>query len=284
MHQYLGAGLLHRLHPTRRGCGFLQYGGDSVQDTPVVYLALERGYRAVVHNDVHIGGYFGGVESTKRCHCCYSVREHQPAGRNLVFLRCQGQCADGNIHPNQSKQDPFSFSLCFPPSNPTNLIILDGASSDCPATGVKYLPKSGSGTSPTTTTTSAGTGPTTAPGTPFSGKGTLQVTPSGSSSPDGCIISAGTWYIGGTCATFTATPSGSGFTLASSKGRCAIQSSNLVCASSVTTATVFTNVGNELEFNASPAFYASAVPSGTAQATVSTAMLAKGLVITWVSA
>lgn len=200
------------------------------------------------------------------------------------FYDVKGSVQTGTFIPTNPSKTPPPFLSLFP-SNSADRFIIDGASSDCPATGVKYLPKSGSGTSPTTTT--SGTGPTTAPGTPFSGKGTLQVTPSGSSAPDGCIISAGTWYIGGTCATFTATPSGStGFTLTSSKGRCAVQNSKLVCASSVTTGTVFTSssVGNELEYNGSPAFYASSVPSGTAQATVSTATLAKGLVITWVSA
>lgn len=112
----------------------------------------------------------------------------------------------------------------------------DGSKSSCPATGVKYLPKSGS-SPPTTTTTGGGTGPTSNPGTSFSGKGTLQVTTGGKA--DGCIISAGTWYTTGTCATFTATAAGSGFTLTSSKGKCGIVNNNLVCGSSVTTATVF---------------------------------------------
>ncbi|KAF6235470.1 hypothetical protein HO173_006153 [Letharia columbiana] len=164
----------------------------------------------------------------------------------------------------------------------------DGATSDCPATGVKYLPKAGSSTSSTTsptittsTTTAPGTSPTSAPGTPFSGKGTLQVTSGGQA--NGCIISAGTWYIGGTCAAFTATASGSGFTLTSSKGLCAIQNADLVCASSVSTATVFTSSAGELAYAENPAFYASSVPSGSVQATVSTATLAQGLTITWKS-
>ncbi|CAD6591898.1 MAG: ribonuclease T2-like [Alectoria sarmentosa] len=123
--------------------------------------------------------------------------------------------------------------------------------------------------------------PTTAPGTPFSGKGSLQVTFGGQA--NGCIISAGTWYIGGTCATFTATVSGSGFTLTSSKGKCAVQNADLVCASSVSTATVFTSSGGELAYDDSPSFYASSVPSGSVQATVSTATMAQPLTITWQS-
>jgi len=75
----------------------------------------------------------------------------------------------------------------------------DGSKSDCPATGVKYLPKSGGGTSPTTTTTS-GPAPT---GGSFSGTGYLNGVTGGAT--DGCLISAGTWYNGGTCATCKST-------------------------------------------------------------------------------
>ena len=116
--------------------------------------------------------------------------------------------------------------------------MLVGSSSDCPSTGIQYLPKSGSPPVTTTTTTTTAPTGTSAPGTPFSGKGYLQVTEGGAN--NGCIISGGTWYIGGTCATFTAAASGTGFTLTSSKGKCAVQSTNLVCSSTVITATVFT--------------------------------------------
>lgn len=136
----------------------------------------------------------------------------------------------------------------FIPTNPA------GSSSNCPATGVKYLPKAGSGGTTTTnppatdttttgggstTTTTAGTNPTgtSTPGAPFSGKGTLQVSTGGNA--DGCIISSGTWYTTGTCAKFTATASGSGFTLSSGKGKCGIVNSVLTCGSSVSTATEF---------------------------------------------
>lgn len=89
----------------------------------------------------------------------------------------------------------------------------DGTKSTCPDTGVKYLPKSGGSsttsgggsTSTTATTTSTGSSPTGS-GTPFSGKGYLNVVTGGASK--GCIISSGTWYTTGTCATFTAATSG----------------------------------------------------------------------------
>ena len=84
---------------------------------------------------------------------------------------------------------------------------LAGANSSCPKTGIKYLPKTGSGPLPPSTTTSVGASPTAIPGTPFSGRGTLVVISDGKQ--NGCIISGGTWYTTGTCATFTATTTGS---------------------------------------------------------------------------
>ncbi len=86
-----------------------------------------------------------------------------------------------------------------------------GSGSNCPSTGIKYLPKAGSAT----TTTVAGTTLTTstpasaATGTVLSGNGYLNVITSGIQ--NGCIIGAGTWYTTGTCATFTATASGMPF-------------------------------------------------------------------------
>ncbi|KAF2758254.1 ribonuclease M [Pseudovirgaria hyperparasitica] len=149
----------------------------------------------------------------------------------------------------------------------------DGTKSTCPSTGVKYLPKGSSGGG--TKTTSIGPAPT---GAPFSGKGYLNGNSGGSQK--GCIISAGTWYSSGTCATFTATSSGSGFTLSSSKGPCAIQSGTLTCASG-TTATVFTSDNGKLASGGSSTFYADSVPSGSTQQKVYTSSHATSLTITW---
>jgi ribonuclease T2 len=88
----------------------------------------------------------------------------------------------------------------------------DGTKSTCPATGVKYLPKPGATT--TTATTPTSSAPTSAPtGGALSGNGYLNVI--NSDLQNGCVISSGKWYTSGTCATFTATPSGKhgGFSL-----------------------------------------------------------------------
>ncbi|KAL9637974.1 MAG: hypothetical protein Q9164_001855 [Protoblastenia rupestris] len=175
------------------------------------------------------------------------------------------QCSNGEL-------DEVWYYYRVSGSVPTGQFIAtnpDGTTGDCPATGIKYLPKTTGGTTPP-------------PGTPFSGKGTLQVTTGGRGV--GCIISAGTWYTTGTCATFTAASSGSGFTLTSSKGKCAVQSNNLVCGTSVTTATVFTSNGGNLAHSGGVTWYSSSVPSGSVQATVSTAQRATSLTIGWKSA
>ncbi|KAF2470361.1 ribonuclease T2 [Lindgomyces ingoldianus] len=148
----------------------------------------------------------------------------------------------------------------FVPADP------DGTKSTCPASGIKYLPKNGGTGTPTSapgtgTSTSVPTG-TSAPGTPFSGKGYLNVQVSGAKK--GCIISAGTWYTTGTCATFTSATSGSGFTLSSSKGKCGVVSGVLTCGSSVT-ATSFTAVNGQLAAGGNAVWSADQAASGSTQ-------------------
>lgn len=160
----------------------------------------------------------------------------------------------------------------------------DGTKSTCPSSGIKYLPKSSSG-SPTTTATGTATQTTatTAPTSTgsFSGKGNLVVDVNGSQ--NGCIISAGTWYTTGTCATFTAADSGDGFTLSSSKGKCGISDGELTCGSSVT-ATVFTAQDGDLAYDGKTTFFADSVPSGTTQGKVYTGDHDVQVSITWKSA
>ncbi|KAK4497358.1 hypothetical protein PRZ48_011809 [Zasmidium cellare] len=150
--------------------------------------------------------------------------------------------------------------------------------SNCPSSGIKYLPKNGgSSPSPTTTTTAPGSGPTGS----FSGSGYLNVVSGGSQ--NGCIISAGTWYTSGTCATFTASSSGSGFTLKSSKGNCGVSSGVFTCGSGVSS-TVFTSSNGNLLYSGSSAFSTDSAPSGSTQAKVySGSSHATKFTITWES-
>jgi ribonuclease T2 len=140
----------------------------------------------------------------------------------------------------------------FVPTSP------DGSKSDCPATGIKYIPKYLTAT-PTSTSTEGTSTPT---GTPYLGKGYLQAYSVGSGK--GALIGAGKWYpSSGTPATYTAATSGTfqtphvyvsscskgfkgslgfigdGFTLTTSKGPCDIIAGALSCATG-NTAGVFT--------------------------------------------
>ena len=76
---------------------------------------------------------------------------------------------------------------------------------------------------------------------------------------------------------------GSGFTLTSSKGKCAVSNNVLTCSSSVTAATVFTSVGGKLAYNGSTNFYSGSVPTGSTQASVSVTKQATALTIGWTS-
>ncbi|KAI1881149.1 hypothetical protein JX265_001389 [Neoarthrinium moseri] len=134
-------------------------------------------------------------------------------------------------------------------------------SAECPSTGIKYLPKNGGGDDGGGSGGGGGDGG----GTVFSGSGTLNVYSSGTQK--GCLISAGTWYTSGTCATYTATASGSGFTLKSSKGNCGLSGGVFTCGSGVTS-TVFTASGSSLMASGSTAFSADSTASGSTQVKV----------------
>lgn len=140
----------------------------------------------------------------------------------------------------------------------------DGSKSTCPSTGIKYVPKE-SFLDPTGTKST--TAPTATPtGAPFSGRGYLNVVASGATK--GCIISGGTWYASGTCATFRASEADDGFTLTSSKGKCAVVDGALSCAAAVTQASTFESDGLNLVYGGNNTFFADGTPSGSKQRTV----------------
>ncbi|KAG9248957.1 ribonuclease-like protein T2 [Calycina marina] len=155
-------------------------------------------------------------------------------------------------------------------------VVPVGTTQSCATTGIKYLPKSGT----TASTTSSPSSTPTAPAGSFAGSGYLNAYVG--SAVDGCLISAGTWYSTGTCATYTATTSGSGFTLTSSKGQCGISSGTFVCASG-TAATVFTAVDGKLAYSEATTFYAAAAPVGTTQQTVYTTSNSVAVTFGWQS-
>ncbi|GJE89611.1 ribonuclease T2-like protein [Phanerochaete sordida] len=134
----------------------------------------------------------------------------------------------------------------------------------CASSGLKYIPKSGSGSS-SPTTSAGGSSPSGTGGLPS--KAHLQA------STTGALLTAGTWSTQ-TPATYTISGSPSGFTLSTSKGKCAVSSGTLACGSSVSTASTFTAVtsGSQLllAFQGSTAWTSDSTPSGTDQETVFT--------------
>jgi len=116
----------------------------------------------------------------------------------------------------------------------------------------------------TTTSTAPATSPTPVP---FSGAGTMEILVF-PSNREGCLLSNGLWSISGTCGTFTATNSGSSFTLKTSSGNCQVSSTLFTCQNGVTP-TTFTEIGGFLAFNGNDLFSADVIPSGVEEGAIS---------------
>ncbi|KKY39658.1 putative ribonuclease t2 [Diaporthe ampelina] len=161
---------------------------------------------------------------------------------------------------------------------------ITGQSSNCPSSGVKYPLKSGAAaTSSTRTATGTATSTSaaaTATGTSVSGSGYWNAQYNGQA--DGCLISSGTWYVGGTCATYKATATSNGFTMTSSKGNCGVTNGVISCGSGVALST-FSVAGGLLAYDGQTEFYASAVPSGSTQASVYVASQTYSVTFQWQS-
>ncbi|CBX98457.1 hypothetical protein LEMA_P098660.1 [Plenodomus lingam JN3] len=207
-----------------------------------------------------------------------AIQQHRPGV--AVTLGCKAHALN-EIWYHFDVRGPLQSGE-FVPADP------DGTKSSCPATGIRYLPKRpGSGAEPPSTTTTGAPLPTSTaepePRTPFSGRGFLTVVLDGEEK--GCIITKGTWFTSGSCATFTATPVSSSsssppsnpsdtdtasgpFTLSSSKGPCAILAGALSCSHSVSAATGFTRDNDLLVVGGSSRWSAERVPRGTAQSVV----------------
>lgn len=148
----------------------------------------------------------------------------------------------------------------------------DGMKGNCPATGIRYLPKTPSLPVPTST---RGEGPSpTASSAPFTGKGNLEVMYDGKRT--GCLISAGAWYVSGTCAGFRAQKdvvnvvdadddddddAAPLFTLTSRKGPCGIVEGVFECGKHLTKQEIFSGtLDGKLSYRNSTVFTAEQVP------------------------
>ncbi|KAJ6083223.1 hypothetical protein N7467_007358 [Penicillium canescens] len=158
----------------------------------------------------------------------------------------------------------------------------DGQKSNCPSKGIRY-PLKHARPEPTQTTTSGHPDPT-APSDPFSGRGNLIV--SNRNQKHGCIISYGTWFTSGTCATFrTEKISDDAFSLKSSKGACAFEQDTLTCGPDVKTPSEFTVKDGKLSYEDKTTFYADQAPRGRTQSNVYASQEERSIEIeiTWAS-
>lgn len=131
----------------------------------------------------------------------------------------------------------------------------DSISSSTCKDGFKWIPKSQSGSD-------SGSG-----GDSGSGSSSYQATLS-LETQDGCLISDGTWYATGTCATYTIKSTIGGVSLTSSKGPCNIIDNKLVCSAS-TSAGDFTISDGYLEYGGDSEWSASTAAQGQTRQSIS---------------
>ncbi|KAF7596425.1 ribonuclease T2-like [Aspergillus hancockii] len=137
----------------------------------------------------------------------------------------------------------------------------DGQTSNCPSKGIRYQPK----TPPPTKT--RGPSEPTKTGTPSTNRGNLIVQTKGQRR--GCIISHGTWFTSGTCATFRAEKaSDKTFTLRSSKGECSFEKDAFSCGPQITNPVEFSIQDGELSYRGNTTFFADKAPKGRVQSQI----------------
>ncbi|MCJ1381806.1 hypothetical protein MMC17_004917 [Xylographa soralifera] len=158
---------------------------------------------------------------------------NKPRGVNATI-----ECSDGQLDEVYYFYDVAGTIAegKFVPQNPV------GELSDCPAS-LQYLPKNISSTPIANDTV---------PTPPFVGKGYVLVEAKHAGRDVGCLNGAGAFVSSVTntsCAVFTGKVSGNAVTLASTKGSCSVHNSELKCASSITTPTLFNDVTGNLAYN-----------------------------------
>lgn len=179
--------------------------------------------------------------------------------KSIVTVRCHGHSLN-EIWYYFNIAGPLQTGE-FVPTSP------DGSKSNCPSRGIRYQPKRTVLPKPTTTVTA--TEKPTATGIPFLGMGNLKVSTQGHGR--GCIISHGTWFTSGTCATFKGEKlSKNTFSLTSSKGICTFQKDILTCGPHINNPIEFELIDGKLAYNGNTTFFADKVPKGHVQSDVFT--------------
>ena len=194
----------------------------------------------------------------------YSATQLQAALKAIHGASVTLRCANGALNEVWYHFDVRGSVQTgqFVPAEP------NGVRSNCPATGIRYLPKCASSTPTGSSTAARIPSPT---GAPFEGKGYLEV--SCNSKQTGCLISRGAWYSSGTCAGFQAQTDiveadeeAHFFTLKSSKGPCGFiedraGTKRFECSQHLTTQSIFSRTEDgKLSYLNHSTFYAASVP------------------------
>ncbi|KAL2842361.1 ribonuclease T2-like protein [Aspergillus pseudoustus] len=149
----------------------------------------------------------------------------------------------------------------FVPSDP------DGQTSNCPSSGIFYQPKTPNKNPEHKPTKTRHPQVPTGTGTPFIGRGNLVVSSMGHQR--GCVISRGTWYSSGTCATFKGKKiSDTSFILETRKGGCAFEDDVFTCGSQVPTPAEFSVEDGKLWYHGNTTFFADKAPKGKVQSDI----------------
>ncbi|KIY03134.1 uncharacterized protein Z520_01601 [Fonsecaea multimorphosa CBS 102226] len=240
--------------------------------------------------------HFAVMGSLRQSHTSYTRPRRTSAGAGA------GAGSEIETPPMSIPEEPYGSPFLNTSTVRKHFVPVppDGALSNCPRRGIKYLPKSPEPPPSPTKTTTVGRNPTSAPtstSAPFTGRGHLEIhilpdstsnaapaedpllAPSPISLSDsaslkkGCLIRQGQWYISGTCATFRAQHDvvdpghQSLFSLSSSYSPCLVNpaSQKFECTNSAKVQGIFSYTPNEsgvnvLAYHNRTIFYAHSVP------------------------
>ncbi|RAO64456.1 uncharacterized protein BHQ10_000468 [Talaromyces amestolkiae] len=144
-----------------------------------------------------------------------------------------------------------------------------GGGSNCPSSGIRYIPKRSPPPSKPrpTTTRQPGQPEPTDPVEPR--RGNLRVYTGDDQQQRGCLISHGTWFTSGTCATFKAKDVTGGFNVQTRRGSCGFVKDVFTCGHQIRNPALFEiSEDNKLTYSGNTTFFADKAPKGHVQSKV----------------
>ncbi|KAF5014535.1 hypothetical protein F66182_14441, partial [Fusarium sp. NRRL 66182] len=157
----------------------------------------------------------------------------------------------------------------YKPETLSQLMQVLGGGSNCPNSGIRYIPKRSPPPSKPrpTTTRQPGQPEPTDPVEPR--RGNLRVYTGDDQQQRGCLISHGTWFTSGTCATFKAKDVTGGFNVQTRRGPCGFVKDVFTCGHQIRNPALFEiSEDNKLVYNGNTTFFADKAPKGHVQSKV----------------